>query len=136
MEALGRWTLRHKWEYRALYSGLIVFIVYRQLTRGWGPDWLDWWNYLMTTLTAFLLVVMVFLWRRQDALDEFEERTRAAVGSDANIMILTARLQLRTSSVRRLNRVMRHHDIMNVSPLDLPPEAKELRAILESVRTK
>lgn len=133
MEALGRWTLRHKWQYRFLYTSIIVLLVYRQFTRDWGADW---WDYLSASFTLFLGAIMVFLWWRQDVLDEFAERTYAAVGSDANIMILTARLQLRTSSVRSLNRVMRRYDIMNVSPLDLPPEAKALREILDSVRTK
>lgn len=133
MEALGRWTLRHKWQYRFLYTSIIVLLVYRQFTRDWGADW---WDYLSASFTLFLGAIMVFLWWRQDVLDEFAEHTYAAVGSDANIMILTARLQLRTSSVRSLNRVMRRYDIMNVSPLDLPPEAKALREILDSVRTK
>lgn len=131
VEAIGRWTLTHKWEYRILWTSFMSWLVYRQLITDWGQHWLD---YLATAVTVVACVAVGYMWWRQDALDEFAERTRAAIGSDANLMILTARLQLRTSTIWRLNRVMRRYDIMNVPALDLPPEAKELREILESVR--
>lgn len=131
-DAIARWTLRHKWQYRALCTLLMLLLVYLQFTNDWGATW---WDYLFTTITFLLLGAVFFAWWRIDVLDEFDERTRAAIGHDADIVILCARLKLRTSTVWKLNGVMRRYDIMRVPALDLPPEARELREILGSMRT-
>jgi len=134
VDAIGQWIVTHKWEFRLGWGAFMALLLYRQMSRAWwGDHWLD---YVSVGFTLILVAVMCFVWWRQDVLDEFAELTRAAIGRDANIMILTARLGVRTRSVAKLNRVMRDIDLMAVSPLDLPPEAKELRLIMDSVRTK
>lgn len=132
-DAFGRWTVRRKWEYRILWSSLMAYLIYNQLTNDWGKHWVD---YVLTGSTVMFAAGIIYLWWRQDVLDEFEERARAAIGRDASIVILCARLRLRTITIAKLNRVMRRYDVMSVPFLDLPPEAKELREIMESVRRR
>lgn len=124
------WTLRHKWEWRIAFTTLYAWLIYDNFRGDVG-----YWEIALGSVEICVLAGMCWMWWRQDALDEFDRRTREAIGSDANIVIFMARMKLRTRSIVKLNRVMRRYDVMNTPILDLPPEAKELRAILESVRT-
>lgn len=128
-ERVFRWTVRHKWEYRLIVTAAYLWLIYSQVTvEDFGP-----WNVVLLGSYVAFLGLFGFQWWRQDVLDEFEWRAREAIGSDANLLILATVHQLRTSSVWRLNRIMRRHDIMGTPILDLPPEAKELRLILEDL---
>jgi hypothetical protein len=132
VDRVAEWSLRHTWEWRSIVVLIYLWLIYDNLT----ADPIGWWNIVIVCADSALLGMFGWMWWRQKVMDEFAELTRAAIGSDANLVILTARLQLRTGSVRKLNRVMRRYDVMGMPVLDLPPEAKELREILESVRTK
>jgi hypothetical protein len=122
------WTKRHKWEYRLIVIGAYLWPIYTQL----ADETFGFWNVVLLGIYAAFFGLMAWLWWRQDVVDEFERHTRAAIGNDASWAIAVA-LHMRTSRIALVNRVMRQHDIMNTPILDLPPEAKELRLILEDL---
>lgn len=126
-ERMYDWTVRHKWQYRTSVVTVYVLLIGNNLLHD-----RSWWRWMELAFLVSFIVSFALLWRRMDAMEEFAERTRAAIGSDAYAVIVTARLQLRTRTIVTLNRVMRRYDIMATPVLDLPPEAKELRLILES----
>lgn len=133
MERIGYLVLGpYKWVYRgALIAALLVSISF--YVRQPEKTWL---NHAALLVNLTIWFFLAWSWWRSDVMDEFERRAKSAIGSDANLMIYTARLQLQTKSIAKLNHVMRKYDIMNTPKLDLPPEAKELREILESQQSK
>ena len=122
------WVEKHQKMFRLFIAVTYAWLIYDNVTEDDRGLWDNIWLFSILAI----LGMFAWLWWRTDVIAEFTQHTREAIGSDANLVIITA-YQVRTRSIARLNRVMRRYDIMNVPVLDLPPEAKELRQILESL---
>ena len=131
MKRFARWAMEHKRPFRLLcMSSFAVGVV----LAWWGRGAAHWaFTGAMILLNGGLATLMLVLWRRIDALDEFERHITHALNDSycgTRMWALGYRF-FATRDIIEMNRWLDDHDLTRTPVDDMPPKVKELHAIVQ-----
>ena len=122
--------MRNPRPYRALVASIFITLAVYHLFASEG-----WWRIGQVVVNLALLAFFMWLWWRQDVLEELDRLVTRATGNktDGSVMYLAAHAHMHRRDVAAINEILRRYDVMRTPVDDLPPEARIVRETIESI---